>query len=324
MSGSGDISRKDRTEYLVLRRFPFARALEFPPSLNAGRSRGSLPSPEKRQELAAYRAELATLSNEEIIERHKAEKQREFEQAVAKAQSEERVRLFHQPHATADIEHWSKLAHWTLDEAVALSFGKAPEVVHWQIVSKFLLLSPFAVQYGRRRELALRAAQWKQLYDPVLPGIFLAWAQRLEIELPVALVEAVQKRGPIRDWKSLYDESEAAHLEKEKKWAAVDASKDRLIAAKDRIAAVLETRVRELETQRTTPSSEKPLSTRERESLLKLVIGMACGGYGYDSTARRSEQTAAIADDLLRAGVPLDADTVRKWLREAAELLPPK
>jgi hypothetical protein len=146
-------------------------------------------------------------------------------------------------------------------------------------------------------------------------GILLAWAQRLEIELPVALVEAVQKRGPTRDWKSLYDESEAAHLEKEKSWAAVDASKDRLIAAKHRIAAVLETRVRELETQRKTPSSEKPLSTRERESLLKLVIGMACGGYGYDSTARRSEQTAAIADDLLRAGVPLDADTVRKWLR---------
>jgi hypothetical protein len=51
---------------------------------------------------------------------------------------------------------------------------------------------------------------------------------------------------------------------------------------------------------------------------------MAVGGYGYDSTARRSEQTAAIADDLLRAGVPLEADTVRKWLREASELLPPK
>jgi hypothetical protein len=67
---------------------------------------------------------------------------------------------------------------------------------------------------------------------------------------------------------------------------------------------------------------EKQLSTRERESLLKLEIGMAVGGYGYDSTARRSEQTTAIADDLLQAGIPLDADTVRKWLREAAELLP--
>ena len=32
----------------------------------------------------------------------------------------------------------------------------------------------------------------------------------------------------------------------------------------------------------------------------------------------------ARADDLARAGVPLDVDTVRKWLREAAELLPPK
>jgi hypothetical protein len=49
---------------------------------------------------------------------------------------------------------------------------------------------------------------------------------------------------------------------------------------------------------------------------------MAVGGYAYKSTARRSEQTTAIADDLARAGIPLDADTVRKWLREAAELLP--
>jgi len=35
------------------------------------------------------------------------------------------------------------MAHWTLDE-FALSFGKAPELVHWQVVNKYLQLSRFA------------------------------------------------------------------------------------------------------------------------------------------------------------------------------------
>jgi hypothetical protein len=114
-----------------------------------------------------------------IVSRYNAEKQREYQNAVEKAAQEERERFFNQPHAAADFEHWSRLAHWTLDEAVALSFDKAPERVNWQTIFKFLQLSPFAVQYSRRREIALRAAQWKQLYDPVLPGIFLAWAKGL-------------------------------------------------------------------------------------------------------------------------------------------------
>jgi hypothetical protein len=277
-----------------------------------------------RERVEAYKAELAALSVEELVARYNAEKQREYDAAIAKAEQEERERFFNQPHAAANFDYWSKMAHWTLDEAVALSFGKAPEMVHWPVISKYLMLSRFAVEYQRRRELAVRAAQWKQLYDPVLPGIFLAWAKGLEIEVPAALVEAVQKRGPIRDWKSLYDESAAVHAKREANWTALDEAKDRTIAAKDRIVAALEDRVRDLEGQQTTQPAEKQLGARERESLLKVVIGMAVGGYSYDPKAARSDRPTEIAGDLERAGVPLDVDTVRKWLREAAELLPPK
>jgi hypothetical protein len=45
-----------------------------------------------------------------------------------KAEQEEGERFFNRPHANADFDHWSKAAHWTLDEAIALSLGKAPEV----------------------------------------------------------------------------------------------------------------------------------------------------------------------------------------------------
>lgn len=66
------------------------------------------------------------------------------------------------------------------------------------------------------------------------------------------------------------------------------------------------------------------IATRERESLLKLVIGMAVKGYRYDPKASRSDKVKEIADDLATLGIPLDPDTVRKYLREGRELLPPE
>jgi hypothetical protein len=63
-------------------------------------------------------------------------------------------------------------------------------------------------------------------------------------------------------------------------------------------------------------------SKREQESLLKLVIGMATGGYRFDRRAVRSRVTKEITDDLLDAGVSLDEATILKHLRRASELLP--
>lgn len=64
------------------------------------------------------------------------------------------------------------------------------------------------------------------------------------------------------------------------------------------------------------------LGTRERETLLKMVAAMAMCGYRWDPNARRNEATAEIASDLASLGVPLDTDTIRKWLRKGAELIP--
>jgi hypothetical protein len=129
----------------------------------------------------------------------------------AKAEQEERERFFNQPRANADFDHWSKAAHWTLDEAIALSLGRAPEMVRWDRLQSLTQIgSPFVTHYARRRDLALRAKAWEQLFDPVLPGIFLAWAKRTDIDVPAELVEAVQKRGvQIADWKGMYEQAAA-------------------------------------------------------------------------------------------------------------------
>jgi hypothetical protein len=65
----------------------------------------------------------------------------------------------------------------------------------------------------------------------------------------------------------------------------------------------------------------KQLGTKERESLLKMIIGMARGGYAYDPKLSRSIVPQEIANDLAKHGISMDVDTVRKWLRQAAEFL---
>ncbi|VTZ52200.1 hypothetical protein MPC4_70088 [Methylocella tundrae] len=51
-------------------------------------------------------------------------------------------RFFHHPNADADFDHWSKAAHWTLDEAVALSFGKERKVVNSTALQTLQDVSP--------------------------------------------------------------------------------------------------------------------------------------------------------------------------------------
>lgn len=70
--------------------------------------------------------------------------------------------------------------------------------------------------------------------------------------------------------------------------------------------------------------SERGLATRERDTLLKLVVGMAIAGYRYSPEASRSEVPTEIARDLAKLGMSVTDDTVRKWLKEAAGSVLPK
>jgi hypothetical protein len=69
--------------------------------------------------------------------------------------------------------------------------------------------------------------------------------------------------------------------------------------------------------------TDKPLLTTERNTLLKLVIGMAVNGYAHDPSASKSTAPKEIADDLAQLGISMDSDTVRKYLKEAANTVLP-
>lgn len=76
----------------------------------------------------------------------------------------------------------------------------------------------------------------------------------------------------------------------------------------------------------TTPSSSPPKETTnsEKASMLKLIAAMAIEQYSYDPAAARNEAVPNISDDLDRLGISLDLKTIRKWLKEACDLIEPE
>jgi hypothetical protein len=303
----------DPISYLLSRRFPTWKVVRAAAAIPRAR-----PTPEALATLQgadAYEAELRMLPDAELKMLCDAERNKAAAEQRAEDDLRDQSRFFHQPAAVADIGYWSRATFWKLEEAVALSFGKAPEIVNWETLKAYATTSPFVREYGRTRELVLRAQQWQQLYDPAKPGFFLAWAKRNGVPYPLELEAAVVARGEqIADWKTRYDELRAI-CERQK------ISIDRLAAeraeSQNRVA-FLEADIR----SKMTPV-EKQLGGKERDSLLKLVGGMAVGAYRFDPRAARSDKIADIVADLETAGVPLDDGTVRKWLRLACELLPP-
>lgn len=70
------------------------------------------------------------------------------------------------------------------------------------------------------------------------------------------------------------------------------------------------------------------LSTRERNTLNKMILGMAIEKYGYKPEASRNsatgENAGSICADLEKAGLPLDSETIKKKLEAAFATTPPE
>ncbi len=123
--------------------------------------------------------------------------------------NEEKKAFFNQPESKADFDYWSKQAYWSIDEAVALALGKDPRKVTRENLKPYLSTSPFVKKFHEICEMARRYVNCKELFDPVFPGVFLAWAKRMEIEIPDQLLKYVAALGiQICDWQTLFKQSE--------------------------------------------------------------------------------------------------------------------
>lgn len=67
---------------------------------------------------------------------------------------------------------------------------------------------------------------------------------------------------------------------------------------------------------------DNPLTATDRRSLLTLVIAMAIGGYGYDPKKKKNATAPEVKADMEALGLSMDEETILKWVRTGAELLP--
>jgi hypothetical protein len=327
----------DPVQFLVIHKFPLFSLAKYQSTGEWQQSLGKAEDFEAlKKKVAAYREEIEALPASEIRERVFAAMAESAERQKEQAQREEAALWFNQPDVAADFDYWAKASYWTQDEAVALSLGKEPRRVTWKALSPHINGSPLAKSFAERRLLVERAVAMQQLYVQTMPPFFLAWARRMKMAVPSKLENAVEALGQqIGDWKTLADDRqqlidtllERLDLEKKRvaemnsqiadlgaKIAEASARVSQAYAEKDQLIAELQASGK--------PAPNKSAISREKQTLLKLVIGMAIKGYVYDPAAPRNASTREIATDLRLAGLSVDEDTIRKYLTEAKELLP--
>lgn len=273
-------------DYLVTKKFGFIAALA--PALATLRNERNERNVtlDKNAEIEAYKITLRNMPESELLTLHKRALAEAAENTKQAAIREEQKRFYNLASANADFVHWSKAAYWTIDEAIALSFGKEPDVVTWQKIESVKDKTVFAKNYAKRRDLAKRAVAAKKLTEPVLPIRFLTWANEVNIELPPALISEVEKLGTsVINWEAVY----------RKLKAEFDALSEK--------------------------SNAKPESTRKTENLLQAFAAIAIDAYGYDPEAVKSTAPADITRALQQHGKEVDPKTIRTWLKEGKTLL---
>lgn len=322
-------NRNEVIEFLVRRKFRSVLAvLSSPPNQPTANRTTTLARALGHQERDRYRSELSMLAPNQLQSLYEVE----CAAALEESNREESARFFNLSHAAADFEHWSKMEHWSLDEAIALAMGKAPEIVSWDKIRAFKDISPFVGQYARLRDLAERAKAWQKLFDPVLPAIFLKWAEDNEIPVPAELSERVSKlKGKLVDWKKEYDQLRS-------RWEQLVAVNDRLRDIYDQhtgdLKKIIKKQAETIEDQQSRiaeseaelaaikeahPASEpkKPQSPMERQNMLKAIYAMAINGYGYNPEDKRSKVITEIVSDISLAGFSVSDDTIRRYIKEA-------
>ncbi|WP_425409672.1 hypothetical protein [Hyphococcus sp.] len=244
--------------------------------------------------------------------------------------------------------HWARHDYWRLWEAMLLILGLSPEYYTRRDSHFNEKLSPPTLNAGlggllQQTELDIalerycalpssgKLGDWLHLYEilqrsdqftneKVSPTEFLAWAKLKHFEVDKFIDEAIEAMCgslPIWGYEGIWSHDDAGvprFSYDGPKWLRGVAPLNKAEDENEPEAPV--------ETTVTSLADVQDLKPKERDSLLKLIIGMAVEQYGYVPESSRTHATANIETDLRTVGVPLDNGTIRKWLREGAELLP--
>ena len=168
----------DQVRYLLLRRFPAADMLRLPPTLSHRGGQASADGLQdrktRREEVEAYERELTSMPPAALTALFDQERAIACNEIVRRAEREEQDRFFNQPHAKADFAYWIKAAHWTLDEAIALSSARRPSMSAGR-GSRTWCRFPRLPSNISGKGTALRARQWNSAVRPgtsgTVPGV---------------------------------------------------------------------------------------------------------------------------------------------------------
>jgi len=139
----------------------------------------------KGNELAS---ELEQLSSEELDSRYEPIlKQRRLEESTVA--HEEDAAVLHNSDLHADLEHWRQLPFWTIDEAVALSFGLEPGSAALKALDRLSDASSLKATHQKVVQRLSRAVEAKQFSDNehVTPGEFARWFKNNNVRYPAEL-----------------------------------------------------------------------------------------------------------------------------------------
>lgn len=195
------------------------------------------------------------------------------------ARDRDRWDFFNRPEAEADFAHWRDRL-LSPAQAVALSFGKDPEIVRPERLTPYRQVggSPFREAFKDRLDLIEAAVASGQLSVPMSVGALERWAVERGIAMPSALTgEPLGKDAAF--WKLKYDAAQS-----------------------------------ELDNLR---RGLEDLPPKTKISIYRLLLGMAAARFEY-RTDQRTKATAAIKDGLESVGVPMSEDAILANLRQAA------
>jgi hypothetical protein len=199
----------------------------------------------------------------------------------------------------ADYVFWCKAKNWKLHEGVSLALGADPDSAKKFVKMGFRSFTPglnkkpsFEVAYEMLLKLAKRNFPDRAPSRAVKKGDFVQWLIAESLPIPNAL-------------KTQMGELEFAQND-------LDPTS---ITPKDHTNLALQSKS-------ALKTAEFKVATLERISMLKLIIGMAVGFYGYDPKKNRNPTASQIKSDLALKGVKIDANTIRKYLDEAKTLWP--
>ncbi|MGH1578735.1 hypothetical protein [Planktotalea sp.] len=181
----------------------------------------------------------------------------------------------------ADFEHWGRMPHFTLHEAVNLSIGFEPNEFPKDLLMELAkdskprdFASPSLAFLIKRFELMGRAFLLARRHDAsIARSDLLDWFQEVGLEVHPEFLVSLKKFSKKPSEKPPRSEK------------------------------------------------TENLSSQEKRTLLKLIAAMACEQYSFDPNVARSDAASRIRDDLELIGENMDSKTIRKWLTEAMEFV---